>query len=48
MHRAVEKLAVESNEGIRAKTFKVKDFYNDAQLFQRTLKSTSPIYPKHL
>lgn len=30
MHRSLEKATCESNEGIRAKTFRVKDFYNDA------------------
>ncbi|EAS03219.1 ribosomal protein S6 (macronuclear) [Tetrahymena thermophila SB210] len=44
----IEKAARESNEGIRAKTFKIKDFYSDAQLFRRALKQTSPVYPSYL
>jgi hypothetical protein len=39
----VEKQAFQSNETLRLKTFKIKDFFNDAQMFKKAYKQESPI-----
>jgi hypothetical protein len=41
--RAAEKSAKDSFETIRYRTFRVKDFFSDAQLFKKAVRQQSPI-----
>ena len=46
--RAAEKTAKDSFETIRLRTFRVKDFFSDAQLFKKAVKQQSPIIDEDL
>ncbi|EGR33109.1 hypothetical protein IMG5_061650 [Ichthyophthirius multifiliis] len=48
IQQSIEKYAKDSNDGMRIKTFRVKDFFNDAQTFKRALEQKSPITPVYM
>jgi len=41
--REFEKTARTNSESLRVKTFKIKDFYNEAEVFKRSAKFMSPL-----
>ena len=46
--RAAEKTAKDSFETIRLRTFRVKDYFNESQLFKKAVKQQSPIIDEDL